>query len=341
MQNLINDLKAAGIQYKENEPLSSHTTFRIGGPAKLYVSADDSEILHQVLHLATEHNIPFFVLGKGSNILVSDKGFDGLVIFNNATSWKILEEVQNNKQKNTNIERRFDPPDNSIFQLKENKLDSSVLVEVESGAVVGQLMKQLFKEGISGLEWFSGIPSTVGGAIYMNMHGADHFFGELIYSAVISNGKEIREVDRDYFKFDYDWSILHQTREIILKAKLILNKGDVENAREVAKNWARYKANQPWRSAGCIFQNLTEEQKAKANLTTVSIGYLVDKVLNMKGKRIGGAVISKNHAAFIENIGQAKAQDVLELINLIKEETKKKLDIDLKMEIQLIGKFDK
>ena len=340
MQNFINDLQAAGIQFKENEPLSLYTTFRIGGPARIFVSADTSEMLHQVFSSGTKNNIPLFVLGKGSNILVSDKGFDGLVIFNNATKWKIIGEYKKVDTNTNKIERRFDQPKDIPFSLKGDNDKSSVIVEVESGAVVGQLMKQLFKENIYGLEWFSGIPSTVGGGIYMNMHGADHFFGELVQSALISNGKNMQEVDQNYFQFDYDWSILHQSREVVLKANLILERGEVENARETAKQWARYKSNQPWRSAGCIFQNLTEEQKKDADLTSVSIGYLVDKVLNLKGTRIGDAVISENHAAFIENTGQAKAQDVFELINMIKDKTKEKLGIDLKMEVQLIGRFN-
>lgn len=340
MQNLINELKTSDILFKENEPLSRYTTFRIGGPAKIFVSANNSSLLHKVLNLAIRHRVPFFVVGKGSNILVSDKGFDGLVIFNNAASWKIIEDFQNNQIDKREIERRFDRPDTSIFSSIENSSHCPVLVEVESGAVVGQLMKQLFKEDISGLEWFSGIPSTVGGAIYMNMHGADHFFGELVQTAVISNGKEFREVNPDYFQFDYDWSILHETHEVVLSAKLILNIGDSDNAREVAKKWARYKANQPWRSAGCIFQNLTEDQKKITGLESVSMGYVIDKVLHLKGKRIGDAVISENHAAFIENLGNAGANDVLQLINLIKDKTHATLGIDLKMEVQLIGEFN-
>lgn len=340
MQNLIFDLKSANIPYKKNELLSSYTTFRIGGPAKLFVSADNCDLMHQVLCFATKHEIPFFVLGKGSNILVSDKGFDGLVIFNNATSWKIIKDFDNSKQDTKKVEIRFDQPVNSILSSNQDDETTPILVEIESGAIVGQLIKQLFKEGISGLEWFSGIPSTVGGAIYMNMHGANHFLGELVHSATISNGKEIREVDPEYFQFDYDWSILHETREVILKANLVLDRGNVKKAQETAKKWARYKANQPWRSAGCIFQNLTEEQKQQANLPSVSIGYLVDKVLNLKGTRVGDAVISENHAAFIENIGHAKATDVYELINLIRKKVKKQIDIDLKMEVQLIGEFN-
>ncbi|HES59028.1 MAG: FAD-binding protein [Calditrichaceae bacterium] len=339
MQTLINDLQDAGIQFKENEALSAYTTFRIGGPARIFVSADTSEMLHQAFSLGTKNNIPLLVVGKGSNILVSDEGFDGLVIFNNATKWKIIGDFRGINQNKSAIERRFDQPKDISLSLKDDNNNSTVIVEVESGAVVGILMKQLFKQGVHGLEWFSGIPSTVGGAIYMNMHGADHFFGELVHSAVISDGRNIREADQDYFQFDYDWSILHQTREVVLSAKLILKKSDVTDARDTAKKWARYKANQPWRSAGCIFQNLTEEQKSQANLPSVSIGYLVDKVLHLKGTRKGDAIISENHAAFIENLGNAKAQDVFNLINLIKDKTKEKLGINLKMEVQLIGKF--
>lgn len=339
MQNFINDLRSAGIQFKENEPLSPYTTFRIGGPARIFVNADTSQILHQVFSFGTKNNIPLFVLGKGSNILVSDEGYNGLVIFNNASNWKVIGDYKGKDRSKSKIGRRFDQPSNITYSAHADDTKSSVIAEVESGAVVGTLMKQLFKENIYGLEWFSGIPSTVGGGIFMNMHGADHFFGELVESALISNGKDVREVDQEYFQFDYDWSILHQTHEVVLKANLILEKGKVDNAREVAKKWARYKANQPWRSAGCIFHNLTEEQKNQANLPSVSIGYLVDKILNLKGMRKGDAVISENHAAFIENTSQAKAQDVFELIHLIKDKTKEKTDIDLKMEVQLIGDF--
>ncbi|MEJ2055339.1 MAG: FAD-binding protein [Calditrichaceae bacterium] len=339
MHDLAINLEKAGITCREDEPLSSYTTFRIGGPAKLFASAGSSDQLHLIIEQAKNHKIPFLVLGKGSNILVSDKGFDGLAIFNNATSWRILESVQESQQKQVNIKQRFDRLEKSVFSEPADKNDEKILIEVESGSVIGVLMKQLFKQNIYGLEWFSGIPSTVGGAIYMNMHGADHFFGELLHSAVLSDGKTIKTVDRDYFQFDYDWSILHKTKEVVLKANLILNKGNTDKAKEEAKNWARYKANQPWKSAGCIFQNLTEEQKIDAQLPSVSIGYLVDKILNLKGERRGDAIISQSHAAFIENVGEATAQDVWELINLIKETTKMKFGIDLKLEVQLVGEF--
>jgi UDP-N-acetylmuramate dehydrogenase len=146
-------------------------------------------------------------------------------------------------------------------------------------------------------------------------------------------------MNNDYFQFDYDWSILHQTGEIVLWTDLHLKKGDVQKAGALARDWARQKANQPRRSACCIFRNLTAAQQKQYNLPTPSAGYLVDKILNLKGKKCGDAVISPKHAAFIENLGKASAADVMELIKLIQQKTRDQLELELITEIQTIGKF--
>ena len=173
----------------------------------------------------------------------------------------------------------------------------------------------------------------------MNMHGGDYFFGDLVEQATILRGNTATSVPGEYFKFDYDWSILHQTAEIVLDADLRLKKGNVAGAKAIARKWASYKASQPRRTAGCIFRNLSSIEQKKLNLPTSSVGYLIDKVLNLKGTQIGDAMISNNHAAFIENLGNAKAKDIFDLIQLIKKRAKSELGIDLVEEVNLIGKF--
>ena len=126
---------------------------------------------------------------------------------------------------------------------------------------------------------------------------------------------------------------------MVLWVDLCLKKGDIQKAKELAKNLAKFKSQQPQRSAGCIFRNLTEEEQKKHNLPTPATGYLIDIVLNLKGIQKGGAIISEKHAAFIENLGNAKSTDVVDLINLIQYEAKNKLGIDLITEVELIGEF--
>jgi UDP-N-acetylenolpyruvoylglucosamine reductase len=157
---------------------------------------------------------------------------------------------------------------------------------------------------------------------------------------LLLSGTEKKTVNRDYFKFAYDYSVLHQTKEIVLCAELILKKGDVNKAREEGKKWARQKSFQPQRSAGCIFRNLTINQQRKLNISTDSTGYVVDKLLKLSGTRIGGAVISNRHAAFIENVGSAKAADVYKLVQLIRARAKEELQINLELEAQLVGNFE-
>lgn len=343
MQNiklLKNDLKSDSVLVKEKEPLALYTTLGVGGKAKLLAKAANSGQLESAVKLASHYNVPCLTLGKGSNVIISDAGFDGLVIINNSNNWEIMGQTSASPVS-LKLAGRFDPVNREAYS--ESDLDYSdedaggVLVRADSGIKINVLMNDLFKQGITGLQWFAGIPATVGGAVYTNMHGGRNYFSEIVEKARLTDGKVIKEVNQSYFKFDYDWSILHQTKEIILWVDLRLKKGNVNKAKKLAKEWARQKSFQPQRSAGCIFQNLSEEERKRLNLPTSSVGYLIDRVLNLKGVKKGGAVISLSHAAFIENSGNARAADVIELINLIKEKAKTQLGIDLKTEVELIG----
>jgi UDP-N-acetylmuramate dehydrogenase len=329
--------------FKTNEPLSRHTTLRVGGPARYFITATSTEQIEQAIKLSRQFEIPYFVLGWGSNLIVSDHGFPGLVIQNRAQSWRILEEEIASAASSGDTPRRFETLGEEYYTTRG--LDYSdaeappVLVRVDSGAKIGPLMNALFREGLTGLQWFAGIPATVGGAIYMNMHGGPHFFGDLVAAALLFDGKVAREAEQSYFAFDYDYSVLHQTKETILRADLKLRRGDVARATQIAREWAARKSLQPQISAGCVFRNLNQEEQSRLQLPTSSLGYLIDHVLKLKGERRGDAIISPQHAAFIENLGNAKAAEVMALMALIQEKAKAELRLELVPEVELLGRF--
>lgn len=329
--------------FKRNESLSRHTTLRVGGPARYFLTATSTEQIVQAITLAREFAIPYFVLGWGSNIIVSDRGFAGLVIQNRAQSWRILNEAEANGAPSTNTAQRFETLGENFYTtvgLDYSDADAPVvLVRVDSGAKLGPLMNALFREGLTGLQWFAGIPATVGGALYMNMHGGPRFFGDLVARALLFDVVQAREVEQSYFAFDYDYSVLHQTRETILRADLKLRRGDVARATHIAREWASRKALQPQISAGCVFRNLSEEERTRLRLPTSSLGYLIDHVLQLKGERRGDAIISPQHAAFIENLGNASAAHVVELLELIRNKARTELGLELTPEVELKGEF--
>ncbi len=337
---LVNELQQVFPRVRFQERLVPYTTMAVGGPADILVEARTVDQIHQGVALCAKAGVPFFLLGGGSNVIFSDAGFRGVVIRNMAEKFEILAETPKDGPLAAPAEAaRFTPPDFSIKPEKNASGASPVLVRVSSGARLMPLIKQLFVQGITGLEWFAGIPATVGGAIFMNLHGGPYFFGDLVYRASLYHNGLFKTVNREYFRFGYDWSILHETREIVLQADLLLQRGQVQQARQWVKTWAQYKSNQPQRSAGCIFQNLSPEQQQRLNLPTSSVGYVIDRMLGLKGLQIGGARIAPSHAAFIENLGDATAADVLALIETVQTAARDKLGFELVLEVELVG-FD-
>jgi UDP-N-acetylmuramate dehydrogenase len=335
---------------KIDEPLALHTTLGVGGPAARLVTATTAEQLQNGIRLAHAHNVSVFVLGWGSNLIVSDRGFPGLVIKNRARNWQVVQESASATTPTAPpIPARLKPAHEGYYQIDDllysEEEAPSVSVQVESGAKIDTLMKALFKQGITGLQWFAGIPATIGGAIYMNMHGGYHFFGDVVQQALLFDPQAtntdggFKQVDQAYFQFDYDYSILQKTKETVLWAQLKLFRGDVQRAQATAREWARRKALQPQRSAGCIFRNLSPEEQKRLNLPTPSIGYLVEHVLKLKGVRRGDAIISPRHAAFIENLGNARAEEIKALIDLVAEKAKTELELELHEEIEYLGEF--
>jgi UDP-N-acetylmuramate dehydrogenase len=344
IKSLHKALSQITTEIYNNTYLYPYTTFNIGGPADFIVIAKSTHQVIDTVKLCKTEAIPFKLLGGGSNVLISDKGFQGIIIINKANHWQIqTNTVKPRSDKTITARARLTSIGNDFYTTEgldyRDPEDKAVLVTTAAGTRIIPFIKALFQKNITGLQWFSGIPASVGGAIYMNMHGGEYFFGDFVESALLFDGEKIKKAGHDYFNFAYEWCCLHKTGEIILEADLRLFYGDVDKARELSMAWARRKSLQPQKSVGCIFRNLSSEEQNRLEMPTSSIGYVIDKVLQLKGTRKGDAVISNNHAAFIENAGQAKASDVYYLYQLIKTKAKEQLDLELIPEIEFIGDF--
>ncbi len=294
----------------ENVSLKPYTNFKIGGNAYYFCEPENKEEIMQSLEFANENNLPTFILGLGANILVSDEGFPGLVI----------------RQRN------------------EELYVEDEIIKASSGTTMENLIGKALAENLIGMEDFSGIPSTVGGALYINLHYYDSFIGPLIKSALVVNKNTLRleEVDKSWFGFGYDTSKLKNNKDFMLiEAEFLLRKvGDNEKYEAIGKSReiirTRFYKYPQEPSVGSVFQNLTNEEKEKHNLPTRSVAYLID-VCGLKGKRIGDAMISPRHANIIINVGSATAKDVINLADLVKHTIKERFDIDLRFEMELVG----
>jgi len=314
----------------EDEPLKKHTYFKIGGPAKLFFEAKSVDELKLAVSFAFENKLPYIVLGAGANVLVSDKGFDGLVIKNSANGIKLV-----------GIKGTIS---------KSGRGVKNALVWTGSGTLMNQLARFTIDQGLEGLEFLLSVPGTVGGGIKINAHfevEKGEFLGTRLVSAALFDPKtgNIKTVQNNYFEFAYDHSKIQATGEIVLEAifRLDTSKDPSSLWQRAMDNVKRRNEEQPIGIAcsGCTFRNISHQDAmrlATPNLTT-STGYIIDS-LGLKGTRIGGAEISKHHANFILNTNEATAADVLKLVNLIKQKAKETYGLDLKEEIFFVGEFD-
>jgi UDP-N-acetylmuramate dehydrogenase len=296
-------------QLKRGELLSPYTTFRIGGPADLFYSTRTAEDLATAVLAARNLQIPYFVLGLGANILIGDKGFRGIVIRNHA----------------------------SHFTFSDNGE-----LWVESGAVVGELIPEAVERGWSGLEHYVGIPSTVGGAVWQNLHFLEPeperkktmFIAEVFKSCeLLTEEDERRTVDADYMQFGYDTSVLHHRGDIALAVTFQLERGDTAVMHRIMQENLSWRgARHPWLqfhpSAGSIFKKIEG----------MGAGRLIDQC-GLKGYRHGSAQISHIHANIMVNLGGATARDVRELIVIAQDAVEKKFGVRLEPEIGFIGEF--
>jgi UDP-N-acetylmuramate dehydrogenase len=307
---------------KFDEPLSKHTYFKLGGPADLLYEARTTEELSSCVQAAILYKVPYFVIGGGSNILVTDQGYRGLII----------------KNKTGNIQLK-----GFAGGVEKGKLDlKEAIVQADSGVPANLLIRYTLDQGLSGLEHMLGLPGSVGGAVYNNSHHLGHLFGDHIIEVECLDAEgKIKKYTQKELKFDYDYSIFHKTKEVILSATFQLKRGDKDALWEIANTAVKRRAStQPLGapSSGCIFKNvpLADAMRIGTPDTTQSVGYLLDKA-GLKGLRVGGAYVSDVHANFIINDGTATSQDVLDLIKEIKSRIKAKFGADLTEEVILIG----
>ena len=325
--------QVSGLGFPQNVLLKNHTTFKIGGPAKLFFIAKTKEDLISALKTAKRLKLPFFILGGGSNLLISDKGYKGLVI-----------KLQM-----------------SGIRVQDGK------IYTQAGTELWGLIELSFKKGLTGLEWAAGIPGTIGGAIYGNAGAFGSFMADVIKNITVLDSKtlKIKNIPLKDCKFGNKDSILKHPEGvasrrpygaskknlIILSAILQLKKGNKKRVQEKIKEYLKYRTkthplNFP--SAGCAFKNPALKIKNKKLLNKfpelqefskkglIPTGYLIEKC-GLKGKKIGRAEISEKHANFIINLGGARASDVLKLIKLTKKKVKNKFGINLEEEIQIIS----
>ncbi len=324
-QKIISILGANKV--KLNEPLRQHTYFKIGGPADLFFEALNTQDLILAVRTCQTAQIPFFILGGGSNILVGDKGFRGLVIKNRTDAIRTIG-----------------------FQGKITRQQPQVnraIIEADSGTLLNKLVRYSVEENLAGLEVFLSVPGTVGGAIYNNSHyrpEKNEFIGNLVHQVtLIDAAGNLKAVPQSYFKFDYDYSILHKTHEVIVKAAFSLAGSSKDKLWAIATDTVtRRNSRQPIGIAcsGCTFRNISKADALRLGTPshTQSSGYLIDQA-GLKGERVGQARVSPIHASFIENLGGATAQDVVKLIAKIKAKVKTKFGVKLEPEIFLVGEF--
>lgn len=347
-QELLSSLNS--MRVKLDEALSNHTTVRIGGPADIWYEPENTKEFIDAIIKARELGISVTILGRGSNVLISDDGIRGLVIRNGSKNIIIRDKITTTSTNNSKpIEAPRLESDSKKGSFKYSFMDldydesdcQKVEVFMESGVDMPYAINHLINLGITGLQWFSRIPGNLGGWIFNNVHGGTHFIEEYVkYVTVLTPLNEIIDIQKKEIDFGYDKSRFHYSKEIILSCVLELFIGDKERAKATSIEWAKRKSLQPSNSIGCVFKNISMEEKQNKGYPTNATGYIIEHELKMKGFGVGDAVISPNHHNFIENKGNATAKDYIKVIKTIKDRAKKELDLNLETEIFFLG-FDK
>ena len=281
-----------------NEPMKNHTTFKIGGPAQYYVTPESVTQIQEVVSLCRDMNIPLHVIGNGSNILVGDDGVDGVVLalFNTFSDYEIKDNV----------------------------------ITAQAGMSLIKLAVIALREGLTGLEFASGIPGSVGGAVYMNAGAYDGQMKDVVTSVtVLDEAGNIRILGRDELDMGYRTSAVAKHNMIVLQVIIELKAGDKEQIKDRMNQLSELrKQKQPleYPSAGSTFKRPE--------------GYFAGKLIadaGLKGYSIGGAAVSEKHAGFVVNMGGATAKDVVELTDYIKTRIIEQFGVTLELEIKKIG----
>ncbi|HAC63751.1 MAG TPA: UDP-N-acetylenolpyruvoylglucosamine reductase [Cyanothece sp. UBA12306] len=295
-------LPGTNCQIRANFSLADQTSYRVGGQAQWYAAPRSQEALEATFEWFEHQDIPLMLLGAGSNLLISDRGIDGLV-----------------------ISTRF---------LRHRKFDAETgRITVAAGDPIASVARKAAKRGWRGLEWAVGIPGTVGGAVVMNAGAHNQCTADcLIEAVVVSPDGTVEKLTPKDLNYSYRTSCLQGRQKLVLEATFELEMGfsPQEMMAITQQNLQRRKSSQPYDkpSCGSVFRNPTPH----------AAGWLIEQ-LGLKGYRIGDAEISQRHANFILNCGQAKAQDIFRLIRHVQEQVESRWSLLLEPEVKILGEF--
>uniref|UniRef100_A0A7V5XFY7 UDP-N-acetylenolpyruvoylglucosamine reductase n=1 Tax=Thermodesulfobacterium geofontis TaxID=1295609 RepID=A0A7V5XFY7_9BACT len=297
-KELDEKLKELNVIFKIDEPLAPYTSIKVGGPCRRMIFPEKEEYLFSILKFLEETGIPFFILGGGSKLLVSDEGFNGVVI--NLSKFRGIEITKENKE--------------------------NIILKILAGTRINEIIGTGIKKGFGGIEFLGGIPATLGGAIKMNAGAFENTISQLVKSIKIFKNGEIKNIEAkedlwEYRKFKEDG--------IVISAELKFKKMERDKIKDLLKKYLeKRKKTQPLfeKTFGSVFKNPP----------SLYAGALIE-ACNLKGYQIGSAKISEKHANFIVNLGDAKASEILQLMKLAQEKVFLKFGIKLEPEVNFLG----
>ena len=297
-KELDEKLKELNVIFKIDEPLAPYTSIKVGGPCRRMIFPEKEEYLFSILKFLEETGIPFFILGGGSKLLVSDEGFNGVVI--NLSKFRGIEIAKENKE--------------------------NIILKILAGTRINEIIGTGIKKGFGGIEFLGGIPATLGGAIKMNAGAFENTISQLVKSIKIFKNGEIKNIEAkedlwEYRKFKEDG--------IVISAELKFKKMERDKIKDLLKKYLeKRKKTQPLfeKTFGSVFKNPP----------SLYAGALIE-ACNLKGYQIGSAKISEKHANFIVNLGDAKASEILQLMKLAQEKVFLKFGIKLEPEVNFLG----
>ncbi len=286
------------------EPMSAHTTFRIGGPADYFVEAGNESVLKELLLLCKETETPFFILGNGSNLLVSDEGYRGVMI-----SLRGFDEIS--------------------FREGEGTEAGKMIMTAGSGVLLSKAAMQAAERGLTGFEFAGGIPGTLGGAVTMNAGAYGGEIRDVILSArVMTKAGDVRELSTEELALSYRHSIIQEKDLIVLSADFAFDHGDEEQIKEQMRQLnARRREKQPleYGSAGSTFKRPE--------------GYFAGKLIQdagLKGYRSGDVMVSEKHGGFVVNVGKGTCRDAMRVIEHVQRTVYEQFGVELELEVKRV-----
>lgn len=291
---------------KRDEMMNKHTSFRVGGAAQLYVEPSELQEVITLIQTAEALNMPYFLMGNGSNLVISDEGIEGLVI-------RLGEQF-------------------STIWVEEDPKDSNYcFMHAYAGALLTKVSSRALKHELSGLEFASGIPGSIGGAVFMNAGAYEHDMSEIVESALcLAPDGETYTVNRGEFEYGYRTSRFMNTGDIVLTVVMRLRKGNKDAISSQIKEYTEKRTkSQPlnFPSAGSMFKRPVGHYA----------GTMIDQA-GLKGLTVGGAQVSEKHAGFVINIGDAKAADIDALVKKVQAVVMEKYGVMLEREVRFIGR---